>query len=251
MTASVAYLTNMRIQRPSLPETPLALEHGYTEALETVQAWGTARFIAFAEDAKLKLQEKMPISHLERVCHTCRASLLEVVKLREDADDAVYVKDTHRQKQECPTEFAEGATDYTKSLPVYSWNHVTKSFDITTLSDWMDTEGHLRRSMWLVGEAGAGKSRLRHMVGVEMMVAYNKDLYVFVKALDQLGILSHCGVVRKAAAVLVTDFDMKARKGPLSMEEKKGLVDVLEGASITSTDTALQSSRHSCLACFR
>lgn len=200
-----------------------------------MQAWGTARFIAFVEDAKLKLHDKMPVTQLERVCHACRTSLIEVVKLREDADDAVYVKDTPRQKQECPTEFEEGATDYAKTLSLYNWNHLTKKFDVTTLSEWLDTDGHLRRSLCLIGDPGAGKSRLMHMIGVEMMVAYEKELYVFVKGLDQLGILSHCGVVRKAAAVFVTDFDMKARKGPLSMEEKKGVLDVLEGASITAT----------------
>eukprot|EP00969_Alexandrium_andersonii_P056002 2468348-Alexandrium_andersonii.AAC.1 len=112
----------------------------------------------------------MDLTTLERVCHTCRASLLEVVKLREDADDAVYVKDTPRQKQECPFEYEEGAADYAKNLPVYSWNHNSKKFDVTTVSTWMDTDGHLLKSLWLVGEPGKGKSRLMHMIGVEMMV---------------------------------------------------------------------------------
>ena len=80
-----------------------------------------------------------------------------------------------------------------------------------------------------------GKSKLMHMIANELCIAYGMDTYIFGKGLDPLGVLSHCGVLRRCAALMLTDFDLRARKGPLSTEEIKGLCDVVEGGTIQQT----------------
>ena len=60
--------------------------------------------------------------------------------------------------------------------------------------------------------------------------------YVFTKALDPLGVLSHSGMLRRAGCLVLTDFTLKTgRNIKIDDEELKSLLDVVEGGTIQST----------------
>ena len=101
------------------------------------------------------------------------------------------------------------------------------------MQDWLGSEAHLLTALLLVGPGGKGKSKLIHMLAQELGWAYDKLLYVFAKAIDPLGMLSHTGELRKAAVLALTDFKFRtARAGCLNGEDLKSLLDVIEGGSI-------------------
>ena len=90
--------------------------------------------------------------------------------------------------------------------------------------------------MLLLGEGAAGKSKLMHMLAQELCQAYESPCYIFAKAIDPLGMLSHTGEVRKSAVLMLTDFKFRtARKGDLDGEDLKSLLDVVEGGTIADT----------------
>ena len=64
--------------------------YSYDQALDIVSAWGVQRFTSYVEDAKYKKHKGEKLSSLEDRCLVSRATLMEVVKLREDAGDYVY-----------------------------------------------------------------------------------------------------------------------------------------------------------------
>ena len=228
------YLSNLEIRQKQRSADAVS-DMDYETALATVMGWGTDKFTAFVENAKLKVKRTEPLSDLEATCLTCKATLLENVKLRQDADDIVFHINTEKQRAACPKDLVEGATDYAKRLEIVLWQPERQNFNRMSLEQWLDTEEHLLSSLIILGPGGLGKSKLMHMLAKEICVAYDKEVYIFGKALDPLGVLSHCGVVRQCAVLALTDFDLKARKGALSAEEIKSLFDVVEGGSVQQT----------------
>ena len=227
-----AFLTNLDVR---------AAEHtanddmSYEQALETVEDWGVDRLTAFVENAKIKRSRDKALSGLEYVCLISKASLMEVVKLRQDAGEFVFYLGGDRQRRDCPKTFADGATEYAKNLKVYVWNPSSKQFDTMTLQAWLESDEHLLTALLLLGEGGKGKSKLSHMLAQDLTVGYAKELYVLAKAVDPLGILSHTGVFKKAGALIIADADFKTTKGPMSAEEVKSVFDIQEGGTIQGT----------------
>ena len=120
---------------------------------------------------------------------------------------------------------------------VIVWEPDIKEFVVITLEKWLDSycETH---SLVIIGRAGAGKSKLMHMLAWELCVgkAGGCTEYVFTKASDPLGVLSHSGFLRRAGCIVLTDFTLKTgRNVKLDDEELKSLLDVVEGGTIQST----------------
>ena len=208
----------------------------YDDALDAVAAWGVQKFTSFVEDAKYKLHMKQQLTNLEDRCLVSRATLMEVVKLREDAGDYVFYTDSEKHLRACPKAFADGATDYAKKLPLVLWEPREQTFRVFTLEQWLNGEEHLLTTLLLLGEGAAGKSKLMHMLAQELCQAYESPCYIFAKAIDPLGMLSHTGEVRKSAVLMLTDFKFRtARKGDLDGEDLKSLLDVVEGGTIADT----------------
>ena len=75
-----------------------------------------------------------------------------------------------------------------------------------------------------------------HAMAQELCIAYEKESYIYGKSVDALGILSYAGEIRRAAVLMLTDFNLKmARGGSLGGEAAKSLFDVIEGGSIQDT----------------
>jgi hypothetical protein len=87
-----------------------------------------------------------------------------------------------------------------------------------------------------MGAGALGKSKLLHQLCQEICIAYDMPQYVFGKAVDPLGILSHAGELRKSGAIALTDFDLAASRGrSYGHEALKSLLDVPEGGCIKDT----------------
>ena len=230
-------LTNMQVVHPDTEQgSQEAVGLQYEEALATVIGWGTERLVAFVENAKLKLKRKQPVTEMEETCMSGRAPMLEAVKLREDADDWVYHLDTPKQQAACPMPLGEAATTFAHNLKCYRWEPTQKGFIKETLREWLDGPAHLLTTLIIIGEGGKGKSKLLHALAQEVCIGEGKTSYLFGKNLDALGILSYAGEVRRAAAVCLTDCNLKvARGGSLSSESLKSLLDVVEGGSLPDT----------------
>jgi hypothetical protein len=104
---------------------------------------------------------------------------------------------------------------------------------------WLNSEEHLQSTLVLIGGGGRGKSKLAHMLATELTLGQGCEQYIFTKALDPLGMLSHTGQVRRSGAVIFTDFEMKSgRSGGgdlLGPEAMKSLLDIVEGGTIVGT----------------
>ena len=167
---------------------------------------------------------------------SARTSLMEGVKLRQDASDMVFTMGSPKQVKECPMPFAEAITDVVKTLKIYNWDPPTASFKRSTLVEWLDGPLHLMTTLLFTGQGGVGKSKLMHTIAQELCIAYEKDTYVFGKSIDALGVLSYAGVVRRAGVLMLTDFNMKISCGGfLDAESLKSLFDIIEGGAIQDT----------------
>jgi hypothetical protein len=208
----------------------------YQDALKIVINWGTDKFTEYVQNAALAKQRKIKLCELAFVCLTCKAPLMEVVKLREDANDMVFAIDSPSQMMACPAPWDDGAADYAKNLLLIHWDPDQGTLRSLKLQTWLDTEEHLLSSLLLLGPGGLGKSKLMHMIAKEMCVAYEKTQYIFGKSIDSLGILSYSGAIRNSGAVCLTDFEFKAARGASYGDEAlKSLLDVPEGGSIQGT----------------
>ncbi len=123
-----------------------------------------------------------------------------------------------------------------KQLQTLRWDPTTGAFEVTSLHQWLDGPNHLMTTLLITGSGGRGKSRLMHSLAQELCIAYGKSSYIYGKSIDALGILSYAGEVRKAAVLMLTDFDLKiARGGALGSEALKSILDVVEGGSVQDT----------------
>jgi hypothetical protein len=94
-------------------------------------------------------------------------------------------------------------------------------------------------SLLIVGRAGSGKSKLLHMLAAELCIGKNAtppcNRYIWCKALDPLGVLSHTGAVASAGCIILTDMTLTTgRNTQISSEELKSLLDVVEGGVVQS-----------------
>jgi hypothetical protein len=230
------YVSNLVVRERS--EEP-STHHQYEDMLERVCLWGTDRFVAYCEDAKLKKANGVVIGQLEKDVLTSRASLLEAVKLRQDAADVVFFMGSARQVQECPVAFADGVTDYGRNCVTTRWCNLSKTFIKGTISEWQGDEGgdeHLKSALVLLGEGQLGKTKLGHMMAQEFCVGYKRCRYVDTSSVDQLGILSHCGDIRKSGCLLLNDIEFRAARGKnLGPEALKAILAPFETRSIQDT----------------
>jgi hypothetical protein len=144
----------------AVPEREVALD--YEGTLAAVLGMRLDKFEALFGDAKLKKSRKQPISDLEHNVLTCFSTLHPIVKLREDSEALLYDLNSEKFTRAAPLPLADGASEYAlKHMPVTLW--VRGAFRRVTLTEWLDDycESH---SLFLVGRAGAGKSKLLHMV---------------------------------------------------------------------------------------
>jgi hypothetical protein len=209
----------------------------YEGTLSAVLGMRLDKFEALFGDAKLKKSRKLPISDLEHNVLTCFSTLHPIVKLREDSEALLYDLNSDKFTRAAPLPLAEGASEYAlRHMPVTLW--VRGAFRRVTLTEWLDDycESH---SLFLVGRAGAGKSKLLHMVAAELCLGKECDppcrRYVWAKALDPLGVLSHTGVLASAGCLVLTDLTLTTgRNQRISSEELKSLLDVVEGGVVQS-----------------
>jgi hypothetical protein len=208
----------------------------YEGALELVSDWGVERFTAYVNNAAIHKSRGQLLSALEQVCLISKASLLEVVRLRQDCSDDVFILGSPMQRAACPVPLDVGPTEYGKNLKLIVWSPTDNAFKFITTTEWIDGEEHLLCTLLLLGDGGLGKSKFMHMVAQELTIGAAKTQYVFSKGIDPLGILSHCGDIRKSGALVLTDFDFTTAHGkPLSSESLKSLLDVPEGGKIIGT----------------
>jgi hypothetical protein len=208
----------------------------YEAALELTLDMGTERFIAMVENAKLKKARREEVSDLECVCMSARSSLLEVIKLRQDATEWEIEVGSSRHTRAAPLSFDEAATPLAKSKAVYRWEPTEGRFLKESVQSFLDGTGHLISSFVILGQGGAGKSRLLHAMATELAVGAGKPRYLFGKSLDALGILSFAGSIRRAGCLVLTDADLRVARGaPLSAESFKSLFDVEEGGALQDT----------------
>ena len=73
----------------------------------------------------------------------------------------------------------------------------------------------------------------------ELALGQGKEQYISTKGLDPLGVLSHCGQIRRSGAVVLTDFELRTARGgataAMGPEAMKSLVDIVEGGTIIGT----------------
>jgi hypothetical protein len=145
--------------------------------------------------------------------------------------------DAHRRAT--PQRFEAGASAAAKALKVSWWDPEDLAFRSTTVEGWLNSDEHLQSTLVIVGGGGRGKSKLAHMLATELTLGQGSEQYIFTKALDPLGMLSHTGQIRKSGAVVFTDFEMKSgRSGGgdlLGPEAMKSLLDIVEGGTIVGT----------------
>jgi hypothetical protein len=235
-SASTHVYTNLEIQRCQEPAAAQTGQMTYEQAESIVLDWGTQQFTYFVQNASLALKRKQPLNELQFVCYHCKASLMEVIKLREDASDMVFMLDAPTTIAACPLSYKDGATPAAKGMTLVHWDHETETFTELTLDRWLSSEEHLLSSLLLVGPGGLGKSKLMHMIARELCIAYDQKQYIFGKSIDSLGILSYAGAIRSSGVVCLTDFEFKAARGTgYGPEALKSLLDVPEGGSIQGT----------------
>lgn len=127
-------------------------------------------------------------------------------------------------------DYPEGISDEMQKCVGRSWDIVKKCIVTHTMEEYLDTDVHLRKSAFFMGEGGSGKTTLMHQLGRRFGIMYDKEIYIYTKVLDPLGILSKSGVLVNIAALAVADFDPVSQNGiPLSAEGLKSLLDCEEG----------------------
>jgi hypothetical protein len=233
--ASVSY-GNMYVRKPGDMNTGEA-DLTFEDLCSEFRSWTTERFVCFVENAKLQKAAGTPLTALQAKSLICRISLTELVRMQEDAASMLFKLGTAAQLSACPLRFDDGASEYAKhGLELFMWNATTKKFDTATLTCYLDTSIHLTRSLLLLGEGALGKSKCIHQLCQELCIAYQKDVYIFTKAIDPLGVASHQGDLRRAAAIALTDFSFSASRGrSYDAESMKALVDCVEGGVIKDT----------------
>jgi hypothetical protein len=233
------YATTLSIHELAQPEEERASSGlSFETVLAEVIEWGTERFVNYAENARLKKARKEQITDREMVCLTSRAALLDMVRLRQDADEWIYTLGSERQRRACPLPFEQAATREAKECLVWRWDPQRDGGDwITeTLEQYVNGVGAFVSSLVMVGQGGAGKSRLTHAIAQELCIGAGAGSYLYGKSLDALGILTFSGAVRRAGCVCITDADLRVARGaPLSSESFKSLFDVEEGGALQDT----------------
>ena len=158
------------------------------------------------------------------------------VRHREEVSDDVFYMESERQQKACPGNYDEDATQYAKGLRFVRWSRKKRQVILMRLDEWINGDEHERCSLLMFGEAEVGKSKLAHLCAQEMCIAKGADRYVFTKAVDALGVLTHAGDLRQSGAICLMDFKFQASRGKLLKEEDfKSLYDVEEGGSIKDT----------------
>lgn len=233
MNNCAAYHTNLKVETHD--PTAVSDKLSYEQTLQIVMPWGTDKFVAFVENARLAKSDGDPLTVLQQRCITCQKTLMEAVKLRQDADEAIVTLGSERQQTECPHSYEEGASAYARAMEYFTWDNVAERFMVVTLDQFVDKE-HLLSALVLLGVGKLGKSKLVHQIAQELCIAYGYPQYVFLKAIDPLGILSHSGELRKSGCLCLTDFDFAASRGKaFGPEAMKSLLDVPEGGTIKDT----------------
>ena len=209
----------------------------FNEALDRIEDWGVAKLTAYIEDARIKKSRDEKLETLEHTCLVSQRALLEAVAMRAEAAEFVFTLGSQHQQRACPKVFDEGATAAAKEMSVFVWNPdaAPPTFRQLTCKEWLDTEEHLLSTLLLLGPGSLGKSKLQHMLAQELTIAYQRDFYIFAKAIDPLGVLSHKGFLRKAAVLLLADCDFRTSKGKLTAEGVKAIFDICEGGTIQET----------------
>ena len=139
----------------------------------TVQPrWGVAKFTAFLENARITKQDKEPLTPLQSRCLTCQRALMEAVRLREDVSDQVVFMGSEAQMKECPVSFEQGATEYAKSMPLYVWDNVKRSFQTMTLNEWLDNDEHLKAALMLLGRVRSFSALVTAAVAIGISVRF-------------------------------------------------------------------------------
>ena len=200
----------------------------YGQALEqvkhlTLDQWREARGNA-SRAAKLKKE-----TALQKAINCMHGVLGEFIVERAKADAIVFKVCTAESDLQVAG-YPEGISDEMQNCKGWSWDPVFKRFVFHTFGEYMDTELHLLKSAFLVGEGGGGKSTLMRQCARRFGLMYEKELYVLTKQLDPAGLLTKSGMLLEAAAFCVTDFDPVSQNGvALTEEGLKGLIDVEEG----------------------
>ncbi len=221
------------------------LDMTFEQALDAVLAWGLHRFQAYVANVKLKLAEnkrrkedRLHISPLEGTVVCVQPALQSRVVEYEKCCALVYEVDGDRAQNAWPGDFDEALSDYAlKQMNIFLWDPRVDTFKIIRGLDGFFREGHyLRKALLVVGEGGAGKSQSLGRCAKWACIRRGKPQFVFTKAVDPLGQLSHTGELAKSGCIVLTDFELKAARGThLSNESVKSLFDVEEGGSILDT----------------
>lgn len=129
---------------------------------------------------------------------------------------------------EYPRDFNGAASNM---IGVYYEDGVVKEI---TLNQFFSSRLMISRSVWLVGGAGAGKSKLSHALGRKMCrMSDGLTQYFLGKAIDPMGDLTRQGIMSKMAAVVLTDFELVSRLNQrLTSDQVKALLDCEESPMI-------------------
>ena len=83
-------------------------------------------------------------------------------------------------------------------------------FFTCTLGDYTHGIQHERRSLWIIGGAGSGKSLFQQALGRFFCRCNQAELYIFTKTIDALGLLSMANEVDNKGHIAFSDIAMKS-----------------------------------------
>ena len=112
-------------------------------------------------------------------------------------------------------------------------NERTMTFEYITAAEYTDTEIHMRKSAWLVGRSGAGKSTMQGAWGRMFCRRRNKLVYFDGKSIDPIGLLTKDGQMDSFGALMLADFNMRSLMDRcIDDEGKKSLFQVDEAGHL-------------------
>ena len=227
---SAAFKANLHIADNT--ENYIMKLHEVLDALKEVKAhelkeWTAAakraRDMGFIEEPHLKPLHKGILSQTEEVKEHFKSmseAILNILRI----DD--------RQTWQVNEQIWEDVDKKAKELIGYMWDIQQQKITKITLDEWINSPLHRNVAAILAGVGGSGKSQVMHAAAKTFCIRYKKLVYFFMKALDPLGILTRGGHTTRGGCFCFTDFDIATlMDSGLTVEELKGLFDVVEGGS--------------------
>lgn len=195
----------------------------FEDACELLKDTKPAEYLALKANAK-RAKTLGDMTALQRSILCYGPELQDWVKMQGEAASMCISRDMPGLKdwKDFPEEF--------RKSPMWTYNAAEGVIAHGELEkDYVNSREHLRRSIFFVGVAEAGKSLVLHALGRMFARRYRKSSYVFGKSIDPMGQLTRSGQMAGQAAICLTDLDLVSlMNSRLTVEHVKGLLQVYE-----------------------